>query len=200
MALGDAYASLSALKKRLGIGDADTVDDAALTDALDVASRGVESCTNRQFNDAGAASARVFKPGRAGITHVDDFSTTVGLVVATDGDGDGVFETTWAASDFEVEPLNGVVNGVPGWPFWRLRLAGQYCRPYRFQVTARWGWAAIPSPVQEATLILAEDIFKTKDAPFGTGGYGEYGRIKARENPNVWLRICPYVRDAVLVA
>lgn len=201
MALGDVYASLTELKGRLDIADAD--DDDALTAALTVASRGIESCTRRQFNDAGTASARVFKPGLGGVTHVDDFSTTAGLVIESDASGDGAFETTWSSGDYELEPLNGVVGGVPGWPYWRVRLIDRYfpCNSlHRLQVTAQWGWSAVPAPVKEATLILAEDVFKLKDTPFGAGGFSDFGRIRARENPNVWLRVAPYVRDAVLVA
>lgn len=204
MAIGDAYATLADLKTRLDIPDSDSADDDALTAALDVASRGIEFCTNRQFNDAGTATARVFYADTAHWTSVDDFSTTEGLVVDTDTTGDGSFATTWATTDYELQPLNGVLNGVPGWPYWRIRAVCRWFprRPHRasLRVTARWGWESVPAPIREATLILAEDVFKLKSTPFGTGGYGEYGRIKARENPNVWLRISPYVRDAVLVA
>ncbi|HET6737750.1 MAG TPA: hypothetical protein VFH76_02415 [Kribbella sp.] len=204
MALIDSYATLAELKSRLRIAESDEVDDDGLTAALAVASRGIESCCNRQFNDAGSATARLFHPPAVGAAEVDDFSTIVGLLVETDPLTDGTFTSTWAASDYELRPLNGVVGGVPGWPYWRIRPIGRRftCWTDRatLRVTARWGWATVPAPIKEATLILAEDVFKLKDSPFGAGGYGEYGRIRARENPNVWLRIAPYVRDAVLVA
>lgn len=205
MALGDSYATLVELKARLNISDSS--DDAGLASALAVASRGIESCCRRQFNDAGSATARLFHPDSARLAKVDDFSTTTGLVVESDTSGDGTFETTWASAEYELQPLNGVVDGVSGWPYWKIRAAGTTGRYFpctraraTVRVTARWGWTAVPAPVKEGTLILAEDIFKLKDSPFGAGGYGEYGRIRARENPNVWLRIMPYVRDAVLVA
>lgn len=202
MALGDSYALLSELKARLSIGD--TADDTALTAALAVASRGIESCCHRQFNDAGNASARLFYPDTRCRVVVDDFSTTDGLVIEIDSGSDGTFETTLDAADYELYPLNGVVDGQTGWPFWKIRTVRTYF-PHRterasIRVTARWGWTAVPAPIKEATLILAEDIFKTKDTPFGAGGYGDFGRIRARENPNVWLRIHPYVNSPILVA
>lgn len=204
MALGDSYATLTELKTRLRIGVTDTADDAALTSALAVASRGIESCTNRQFNDAGAVSARLFRPAAVGKSEVDDFSVTVGLIVETDPGGTGVFGEIWTTANYELYPLNGIVGGQTGWPYWKIQPIRR-CFPRcleraTLRVTARWGWAAVPAPVKEGTLILAEDVFKLKDSPFGVGGYGEYGRVRARENPNVWLRIAPYVRDAVLVA
>lgn len=203
MALGDSYASLAELKARVGLAVSDTADDDTLTASLAVASRGIEACTHRQFNDAEAATARLFYPDTTGLARVDDFSTTTGLVIETDTFGDGAFEATWATSDYELQPLNGVVDGMSGWPFWRIKAVNRYfpCRTSRasLRVTAQWGWTAVPAPVKEATLILAEEVFKLKDSPFGAGGYGEYGRIRARENPHVWLRIMPYVRNMVLV-
>ncbi|MEO5875517.1 MAG: phage head-tail connector protein [Streptosporangiaceae bacterium] len=195
MALGDSYATLADLKSRLRITD--TTDDDDLTNALSVASRGIEHCTNRQFNDAGAVSSRVFVVGSSRAVRVDDFSTAVGLVVET---GSG-YTTMWDVADYELWPLNGIVGGVPGWPYWRIGAVGSFFASCggRARVTAQWGWAAVPSPVREGCLILAEDLFKLRDSPFGAGGYGEYGRIRARENPNVWMRIAPYRRDVVLV-
>lgn len=202
MAVGDPYALLTELKSRLGITDAN--DDSPLSAALSVASRGIEFCTHRQFNDAGTATARLFYPKSAGRAEVDDFSTTAGLVVEIDASGDGSFGVAWSATDYELQPLNGIVDQVPGWPFWKIKASRQsfsYPSPRAsLRVTARWGWSAVPAPIKEGCLILAEDIFKLRDSPFGVGGYGEYGRVRARENPNVWMRIAPYVRDAVLVA
>lgn len=199
MALGDPYATLSDLKARLGITDA--TEDARLDEALTVASRGIEHCTHRQFNAAAAAAPRLYYPDGSGWATVDDFYTTDDLTIETDAGG-GAW-TTWAADDYELHPLNGIVDGATGWPYWRIKAIR---RPLScadrasLRVTAKWGWAAVPAPIKEATLILAEEIFKLRDTPFGAGGYGEYGRIRARENPNVWLRIAPYQREAVLVA
>lgn len=201
MAIGDSYADTAALKGRLRITD--TTDDDRLTEALSVASRGIEDCTNRQFNDAGAATARVFFVDSPMVAKVDDFSTTTGLIIATDPARDGGFATVWAASSYQLEPLNGTHNGVTGWPYWRIRATSTRfpsCEHRALlRVTARWGWTAVPKPVREATLILAEELFKLRDTPFGMGGYGEYGRIRAKENPHVWMRIAPYRRDAVIV-
>lgn len=203
MALGDNYATLTQLKSRLGIADTD--DDTELSQALTASSRGIELCCHRQFNDAGSATARIYRADSIGLVRVDDFSTTVGVVLATDNNADGVFETTWTTAQYELRPLNGVVEGQPGWPY--SRIAAMPFSPYfprnwraGVQLTARWGWAAVPMPIELGTLILAEDLFKLKDMPFGAGGYGEWGRIKARENPNVMLQIGPYIRNPVLIS
>lgn len=205
MALGDPYATLDELKNRLRIGLSDTTDDSALTSALAVASRAIDKACNRQFNDAGAASARVFRTDNWYRAEVDDFSTTTGLVIKSDEADDGQFEVTWQAGlDYQLEPLNGVVDGEPGWPYWIIcatesNYFNTWARWAQLEVTARWGWAAVPAAIKEATLIVAEETFKLKDAPFGVAGFGEYGAVRVRNNPMAWNLIAPYRRDVVLV-
>lgn len=185
MPLGQPYASLDELKDRLDVDD--TVDDEKLTRALSAASESVRGFCRRDFGQETTPSARVYRPLGPCVAHVDDFHTTDGLVIATDDDGDGTFETTWDASDYQLEPLNGVVDGEPGWPFWRIRAVGDRTFPrYRrasLQVTAQWGWAEVPDAVREATLIIAEELYKLKDAPFGVAGFGDFGVVRVRDNP-----------------
>lgn len=202
MALGDTYISLAELKTRLGISD--NVDDTLLTGAIGAASRGIDACCNRQFNDAGAASARVFYPDSRCQVEVDDFHTTTGLVVATDDGDDGAYETTWSSGDYQLEPLNGLVNGETR-PWNKIVAVESKYFPTRsrrapVQVTARWGWASVPVNVKEATYVLAEDIAKLRDAPFGVGGFSEYGRIRARKNPHVMMLIDQYIENRILVS
>lgn len=205
MALGDPYATLDELKTRLRIGLSDTSDDSALSSALLVASRAVDKACNRQFNDAGTVSARVFRTNDWYRAEVDDFSTTTGLIIQSDEADDGQFEVTWQAGlDYQLEPLNGIVDGEPGWPYWIICATEsnyfvKWARWAQLQVTARWGWAAVPAAVKEATLIVAEETFKLKDAPFGVAGFGEYGAVRVRNNPMAWNLIAPYRRDPILV-
>lgn len=195
--LGDAYASMSVLKSRLSITDA--TDDAKLQSALDSASRGIEDFCGRQFNRADAASARVFHPVDYVLAFVDDFHATTGLVIKTDHDNDGTFETTWTSADYELEPLNGMRHGEL-WPYWIVQSVGEryfpWARRATVEVTAEWGWAAIPAPVVEACLIVAEETFKLKDAPFGVAGYGDMGAIRVRNNPMAAKMLLPYRNKA----
>ncbi|MGH3493354.1 MAG: hypothetical protein ACRDQ1_08980, partial [Sciscionella sp.] len=189
MALDDLYATLDELRSRVGITSPDdTTDDVKMTNALTASSRGIERTCGRVFNDAGSASARVYYRDTRCLVRVDDFSTTTGLIVETDQDDDGTYETTWSSADYQLEPLNGVVDGQPGWPFYRIRAVGAGPFPRRgrrpsVRVTARWGWTAVPSPVHEVCLIVSEELTKLKDAPFGIAGYGDYGAVRVRQNP-----------------
>jgi hypothetical protein len=207
MALGDSYATLAELRSRVGITDVtNTAEDTKLTAALAVASRGIEKACHRQFNVAASATARIYYPTGDWKTYVDDISTTTDLAIKTDSAGDGTYATTWSAADYQLEPLNGIVDAESGWPFYMIRCVGSRRFPCvsatsiaPLQVTAKWGWAAVPAPVKEGALILAEEVYSLKNTPFGVGGYGQFGIIRARENPQVYLRIAPYIHMPVLV-
>lgn len=212
MALGDSYATLAELKTRLG-GVTGTGEDAALNNALSVASRGIEKVCHRQFNQTTTASARSYNYAAhtvglgvlsKSLAFVDDFHTTTGLVVKTDDGDDGSFSTTWVAADRQLEPLDGIVDGETGWPFWRLRAVDSRLFPMRLrraplQVTAQWGWAAVPAGIKEACLLVAEETYKLKDAPFGVTGVAEWGVVRVRANPMAMAMIGPYRRMPVLV-
>ena len=202
MALGDLYIDAEDLKDRLEIEDND--DMVRLTGAVEAASRGIEKFCGRQFNDAGSVSARVFEVTSCHLAYVDDFHTITGLVIQTDDDDNGVYERTWTTSDYELAPLNGIVGGEIGWPFWKIRHVGwnrgfPQLRRAGLQVTARWGWSAVPAAVTEACRIAAEEIFKLRDTPFGIGGYGDFGVIKVRDNPFISRLLTPYRRTGALL-
>jgi hypothetical protein len=197
MALGDSYASVEELKNRLGITDNN--DDGRVGDALSSVSREIEGTCGRQFNKTTSASARIFYPHDACWATVDDFHTTTGLVIAVDQGDDGTYETAWVAADYQLEPLNGVVDGEQGWPYFKIRAMSSQVLPTGvrrapLQVIAQWGWAAVPAPVKEACLILAAETFKLKDAPFGVAGFGEFGALRVRDNPMAAKKLAPYMR------
>lgn len=202
MSLGDPYATTTELRERLDVTT--ETYDARLLEALNTASRGIDRICRRQFNLASSATARIYYPEHGCLVHVDDFYTTTGLIVATDTGDDGSYDTTWTASYYQLEPLNGVVEGEDGWPYSSIRAVSGLSFPdwsHRapVQVTAKWGWTAVPAPVKEATLVVAEETFKLKDAPFGVAGFGDYGPVRVRQNPLAMSMIAPYRRNPILV-
>ena len=209
--LTDRLVTEDDLKELLGIGD--TVDDNRLTLAADAATQMVQAYCDRHFVQQAAATARVYVASTPWLVEVDDISTTDGLVVKTDEDDDGVFETTWATGDYQLEPLNGKMGGQT-WPYTRLRAIQSREWPSDFgqavvQVTARWGWANpddsslyIPQPVLQAAQIQGVSIFKSADAPLGIAGFGDIGIMRLRQamHPVAAALLAPYRRDPVLVA
>ena len=131
---------------------------------------------------------------------VDDFFTTTGLVVKTDTAGDGSFATTWTiGTDFAVEPANGIEDGIEGVAMMRLVAAGSKAfvvGRQRLKISTKWGWAATPDPVAQASAVVASALFKLKDAPLGQDWNDESSPIAVATNPKLreLLDDTPYSR------
>lgn len=181
-------------------GDNDVIDE-----VITEASRMIDALAGRRFDDTGSATARVFHPLNSGICYVDDFSTTSGLIIKTDTSDDGTFDTTWDAADYSLEPLNGIGgNGQSGFPYFRIVAVKSKTFPcYRrptVEVTARWGWAAVPADVKGATYLVANRLFEERKAPFGSVANAEFGSLPLRDQRTVTKLLAPYMRTKPLVA
>ena len=210
IALGDPYATKAELKGYVE-HFTDAVDDTQLDEVLLQASRAVEHTCRRQFNKATSATARYFYPEDPSLTNLDnegmhDFWTTSSLVIATDSAGDGTYATTWASTDYQLEPLNGIVDGESGWPYYRIRAVGNntfgtwdVTTIAPLKVTAQWGWNAVPTQVKVACIYLAMETFKLKGAPFGVANFDQFGPIRVRDNPRVMAMLQPYIWQPILV-
>jgi hypothetical protein len=195
------YASLTDLKSYLAITD--TTSDPQLLDSLITASRGIEHYCGRRFFAESTATARIFVPRDRRVLGLNDFWTSAGLVVQVDTGDDGTFATTLAATDYELQPFNGINDGETGWPFYRINYVTSTwpCNNSRdgsVQVTAKWGWATVPGPIKQACVYLAEETFKLKGSPFGVAASDQFGPIRVRDNPKVMKMLDPY-RDSVVM-
>jgi hypothetical protein len=198
------YTSVEELKSRLNITD--TVSDFELELAVQAAARAVESYCGRFFYQI--AETRTYVPYDLYELPVDDLVSVTSM--ATDQDGDGVFEQSWVAgTDFqlsfgiwefnanvtgEARPYTHIraINAVGGgkffpytWPFSRLD---------RIQIVGVWGWPAVPYRVKQAALQIASELFKLKDSPFGLAGTSEFGMVRLPRggNPYVASLLCDY--------
>ena len=203
MAITNGYATLAEVKAAARITD--SVDDALLEIAIESASRAIDGHTHRNFTVAGtAATARVFTATNSDFVWVDDVASTTGLVVKTADNLDANFATTWVTADYQLEPLNGVSEGI-SWPYTRIRSTGNKGFPYGsdlagVQVTARWGWLTVPTAIKQACIILAGRQFKRYDSPLGVAGFGDLGAMRvSRVDPDVATLIEPYVLTRYLV-
>lgn len=211
-AIGDPYITLPQLKSYLSIPVASTQSDAELTYVIGAASREVEGHCNRQFNKATSATPRTYSPQIGTIDYwaysntvirTDDFCTDAGLIVEV-GQVGGSFSQPWQLSELELLPRDGVVGGVPGFPFTRISVPPWntvfYLRE-RVRVTAVWGWDSVPAPVIQATLMLAAYHYKTRDAPLGSAGFNQgLGVVKAKSVPEVCALLEQFVSRPVLIA
>lgn len=202
------------LKTILGISDA--VDDNRLTMAADAATQMILSYCDREFFVSGTTpTPRVYVADHWSYVEVDDIATDTGVVVKTDEDEDGTYETTWAASDYQLSPLNSRLSGIE-WPYTRIDAIDAREFPYDgrqalVQVTAVWGWHTddtaalpanyIPKPVFQAAQIQATSIFKSVDAPLGIAGFGDIGIMRLRQalHPVAIALLAPFRKDPTLV-
>lgn len=203
MAIGDPYIDLAEIKDYLKIPASKQEQDESLEDALASSTHEIEQFCARQFNREAAATSRLFAPDYGYYLNVDDFYTADDLVVEVDTAGDGSFSTVIPETDYELDPANGVLNGRPGWPFYRIRLlvGGFPCnrRQYSVRVTAHWGWAEVPPPVKQACKIMAAETWKLKDAPFGVLGLDEFGIVRVRQNGMAMSKLAPYAKTRILI-
>lgn len=195
------YLTLAEAKDSLEIPLTDTADDAMLELAIEAASRAIDDFTSRFFHQT-ALQAREFNVSRHWEVGVDDISTTTGLVVKTDEDLNGIFETTLTLdTDFYLLPLNAG-DETPVRPFTLLVLAPQSGRFFpvgvrTLQVTAQWGWPTVPTAIKQATLIQSIRLFKRRQAAFGVTGIAELGgamRLLDRLDPDVEMLVRPFVK------
>lgn len=190
------------------IHDASVLDSGSASRAIAAACREVDAICGRVFYQTTAV--RYFWPDNQGETCIDDLATASGLAVAVDSAGDGTYAQSWAVTtDFFLEPINQIQDGIAGWPYTKLAatFATNYF-PIRYtssivhptvKVTGTWGWAAVPDPVKQATLVIAAQLYKMGDAPFGTAGFGEFGVLRVREIPIVQQLLGPYSKTAGVV-
>lgn len=170
MAITNGYATLAELKSRLDITNDN--QDANLDQMIEAASRQIDGWTARTFFTQ--VATRTVSVEDTGELMLDrDLIVLAGI--ATDEDGDRVYEQVWDVSQVEFD-------GDP--PYQTI-----YLKPYstryfplgrnRVQVTGTWGYStAVPHAIREACLLLAARLYKRKDAPFGIAGSADHGQLQ----------------------
>jgi hypothetical protein len=191
MAITNGYATLQQIKAAIGI--ADGFEDSLLEMAIESASRQIDSYTERVFYNAGTA-VRIYSPLDNYVLATDDFISLSKVETSEDGES---FDTEWAATDWQAEPLNNLAGGLVT-SYTQIRAVDNYLFPVREgEATARltgvWGWSSVPIAITQATIILGSRIFKRLDSPLGIIS-GELGsmRVGFRLDPDVQHLIEPY--------
>lgn len=204
----DPYSTRDQVKSYLRIDTGVTDHDDDIDDVIVSATREINNHCSRNFNRDDAedpATTRIFRVRRSDLARVHDFYTTTDLVIKTDPTGTGVYSETWSAGDYQLEPLNGIRDGNPGWPYFMIRAINSIAFPVlgriaTLQVTAHFGWSAVPADVHQAHLMLCAETFKMREAPLGVAGWSEFGVVRVRDVPKVHKLLYPYELDRVKIA
>lgn len=193
MAVVNAYCTLAQVRAALGgpYQVADTSDDLRIELAIEAAARQIDSKLGYRLWQDGSVVAREFYADSPGCVWIPEgISTTTGLIVKIDADGDGTFETTLTIStDFILLPTNAG-DDTPVRPYTEIRAVENYNFPLLsngrpgVQVTAKFGWPAVPDWAEKANIIQAVTLFKADSAAFGIVTFGQEGAMRADKGLN----------------
>jgi hypothetical protein len=201
MAVTNGYCTVAQLREHFG-DDTSLLTTALLERAINASSRAIDKFCGRRFWVDSVVQAKVYRCDDTHEMGIDDVSTTTGLIVATDTAGDGTWATTWAATDYQLEPLNADTEQVAH-AWWRLLAVDRYLFPVHalrttLRVTAKFGWSAIPDEVEQACILRAAAIFKRKESVDGVAGFGEFGVVRiGRQDPDVMELLHRFIKIGV---
>ena len=193
MAITNGYCTLNELKASLRIPVSDTIDDDLLELAVEAASRDIDQASERIFYSL--SDTRIFIPRDSSNTAIDDLVSVTSIKTSTSADG--AFDVTWASSDYQLMPLNGVAGGMTV-PYDLIYAVGDYSFPQSGQeatvkVEGTWGFSSVPVAIKQATVLLSARIFKRNDSPGGVMGFGDLGIVRVgRMDPDIEKLIQPY--------
>lgn len=184
MALTNPYASLAQLRTALQIKDS-RFDD-RLEIAINSASRRIDDYCGHRFWQDGSVVAREFYATDHFLVEVPEgISTATGLVVKIDDTDDGTFATTLTiTTHFVLLPRNAALE-VPAEPYRQIKLVDSALGSFPtstsgrpgVQVTAKFGYPAVPDTVLQAAIIQSTLLFKSPDAAFGGVALGIDGAV-----------------------
>lgn len=211
MAWEPDYVTAAAYKHYTKISD--TEDDAEIALYITAASRAVDRCCSerpngmgarRQFGQVAAPEVRYYTPRwdqdlLKWVIEVDDFATTVGMVVQISTGNDNVYSSTIDNAYVIPRPMNAIVEGMV---YTQIAIASDSpVQPNYFKdsakITIRWGWTAFPDTVELATMIQAHRFSKRRQSPGVASGSTQKGTKQDFDpgvDPDIALMLKKYVK------
>jgi hypothetical protein len=164
LAITDAYATAAEYRTRYSITQTSgQLAEAAILADLTAISRHIDSKVGRFFTKDASAVARKYRRDErnpnAEILHVDDLVSVTSIKIDEDNDGSFADESALAVADFELQPVNAAL-GAEVKPFTMIRATpwgaqGSWPTGIWIEVTAVFGWPAVPAAIKSATLDIA---------------------------------------------
>jgi hypothetical protein len=194
MTITNGYCTLQEVKSALRLSD--SIDDTLIENSIESASRRIDGYCGRFFYKTSALAVPLFAHDAYRLM-TSDISSTTGLIVKLDDDGDGTFETTLTLNtDYIVEPTDYQILGRP---IRTLTMIGGYTFPMFYipsacgvQVTALWGWNAVPDDVREACVLLSIRQFARYNAALGVMAFADMAITVRAVDPDVRDLLQPY--------
>lgn len=193
MAITNGYCSLAEVKAALRLTD--STDDTLIENAIEGASRRIDGYCGRWFYKTASTAVQLFALDEYNLP-VNDIANST-LTVKTDDNGDGTFETTWVqGTDYNLEPYDAALTGKP---YRRIMAVGGKTFPLitipskpLVEVTAQWGWNAVPDDIREAAVLLSIRGFARLNAALGVVGFADMAVQVRAIDPDVRDLLAPY--------
>ncbi len=139
-------------------------------------SRFLELRLRRWFGIDASVVTKVFDGnGQAKLWLPDDLATVTGLIVKVDTDGDYSFSDETALTidtDFWVGPYNAALEPEPK-PYEWLEvhpnssvLSAWPEQQKSVQITAKWGWPAVPEAIKDATIMITRQLRDAEESGY----------------------------------
>lgn len=196
MAIVNGYATLQQVKAAARITD--SVDDDLLETAIESSSRMIDGYCERRFYTNGTET-RYFAATNSYVVDVDDLAGTA-ITVETSAGLDGIYDETWTAADYQLEPLNRTNAGLD-FPVTRLRAVGDYLFPVDavaaetgVKITGVYGFGtAVPAAVKQACILASLRQYARYSSALGVAGFGDMGAVRvARIDPDIQSMLMPF--------
>ena len=147
--------------------------------AIEAVSRLVDQKSGTTFY--ARTETRNFTADYHDLLYVDDLISVTTL--KTDDNDDGTYEVTWTTSDYYLEPKNARMKSAEGEkePYRQIRVNqnGDYSFPtsyYGIEIAGSWGYTTTPPDyVKQVVMLMANRIYRRKDAIFGVSGTPQLG-------------------------
>jgi hypothetical protein len=197
MAITNGYCTLAQVKSALRLTD--NADDALLESAIESASRRIDGYCSRWFYKTSQTPISIYPATIYECGTLDDIATS-SVTVKIDSNSDGTFATTWTqGQQYQLEPLNATITGRP---YRRIVAINGYSFPVAddkplVQITALWGWNAIPADITQACVLLSMRQFARLNAALGVVGFADMAMQVRAVDPDVRDLLNPYVLKVV---
>jgi hypothetical protein len=200
MAIVNGYCSLQDVKSALRLTD--SVDDGLLEKAIESASRRIDGYTGRFFYKTSSTPINIYPINEYLLRMPQDLSSST-VTIKIDTTANGTYATTLTQGvDYILEPTDAVIRG---YPYVHARMVGGATFPLyvtpsfpTVQVTAQWGWNAVPADVSQACVLLAMRQFARLNAALGVVGFADMALQVRAVDPDVRDLLNQYVLFGVI--
>ena len=196
MAIVNGYCTLAEAKSALRLTD--EVDDSLIERAIESASRRIDGYCGRWFYKTAAIPVAVYPQNLYLTQFPNDVSSTSNLEIKMDTAADGTYATTLTlGTDYILLPTNAPLRSFP---YSQAEMVGAQTFPLyvtpsfpTVQITAEWGWANIPSDINQACVLLAMRQFARLNAALGVVGFADMAITVRAVDPDVRDLLKQYV-------